>query len=426
MPLPFSRREILLGTSAAGLACALPFGAARAATRVSSADLRFLFVFASGGWDITQVFYNSAENPDIYTPEGNTLNTNHGPLSFVSHADRPSVDAFFDAYAAESLLVNGIWVPSIAHDTCKKYILTGSTAGTPDWGAIIAADQAESFTLPHIILAGEAFAGQLGSVQTRVGTSDVLDGLITGAINATTDAPTVLHGATVEDLLSVHLGGRAEAVASASRSAEHAALAERFQDGLGQAAELKILSQEGLSFETGGATLSQAAFALDALEIGLCRCATIRHVPPNSWDSHQDNDAEQTASFEDLFSTLIGIRESLAARPGTAGGTLADQTVIVVYSELARTPNLNNDQGKDHWPVTSAMLVGPGITGGRTVGGMNDLFYGQPIDYASGDNATRGGAEINAGNFGATLLELAGVDPSAWLPGYPSIPGLLG
>ena len=99
--------------------------------------------------------------------------------------------------------------------------------------------------------------------------------------------------------------------------------------------------------------------------------------------------------------------------------------MVVVYSEMNRTPNLNADLGKDHWPVTSALLVGPGIAGGRTIGGMNALYYGEKLDYASGDVATKGGTEINAGNFGATLLALADIDPGDWLPGYPAVSGLL-
>jgi uncharacterized protein (DUF1501 family) len=161
---------------------------------------------------------------------------------------------------------------------------------------------------------------------------------------------------------------------------------------------------------------------VDALEIGLCRCASIVFNP--GWDTHQDNDAQQGPFFQDLFGLLSGIREDLASRAGHSGGTMAEETVIVVLSEMARTPNLNADLGKDHWPVTSALLVGPGIAGGRTIGGFDPLFYGARIDPASGAEDSSG-VEIMAGNLGATLLTLADVDPAEWLPGFQPLPGLL-
>ena len=47
---------------------------------------------------------------------------------------------------------------------------------------------------------------------------------------------------------------------------------------------------------------------------------------------------------------------------------LADRLVIVMQSEMGRTPWYNETGGKDHWSVTSMMAMGAGIRGGRVVG----------------------------------------------------------
>jgi len=103
---------------------------------------------------------------------------------------------------------------------------------------------------------------------------------------------------------------------------------------------------------------------------------------------------------------------------------LADETVVVVISEMGRTPNLNEEDGKDHWPFTSALIVGPGIDGGRTAGGFDENFYGKLIDPDTGE-VSQDGIDLSAGSFGATLLALAGIDYEEYLPGYQAITGLL-
>jgi uncharacterized protein (DUF1501 family) len=51
---------------------------------------------------------------------------------------------------------------------------------------------------------------------------------------------------------------------------------------------------------------------------------------------------------------------------------LLERTVIMVSSEFGRTPKINNNAGRDHWPkVFSVMLAGGGIKGGVIHGTSN-------------------------------------------------------
>ena len=45
------------------------------------------------------------------------------------------------------------------------------------------------------------------------------------------------------------------------------------------------------------------------------------------------------------------------------------RTLVVAWGEIGRTPRVNRDAGRDHWPyVMSAAFAGGGVQGGRVVG----------------------------------------------------------
>ena len=41
--------------------------------------------------------------------------------------------------------------------------------------------------------------------------------------------------------------------------------------------------------------------------------------------------------------------------------------------------------GKDHWPVTSALIIGGDSSGGRVLGGTDNDFLSRPVDMATGE-----------------------------------------
>ena len=110
---------------------------------------------------------------------------------------------------------------------------------------------------------------------------------------------------------------------------------------------------------------------------------------------------------------------------------MLDDTVVAVVSEMTRTPKLNGgeaDAGKDHWPVTSAMLIGApatGLLGGRVYGATDANLDGAPIDLQTGD-ASSSGIVMRYENFTAGLLELLDVDPEPWFPGLETFRAFVG
>ncbi|HEV2946522.1 MAG TPA: DUF1501 domain-containing protein, partial [Gemmataceae bacterium] len=94
----------------------------------------------------------------------------------------------------------------------------------------------------------------------------------------------------------------------------------------------------------------------------------LSHTRPGqlTWDTHGDN-----------FRTVKNLSEMLDSGWATLMSDLKDRgllesTTILWMGEFGRTPKINRDQGRDHWPnCYSAVLAGGGIKGGSIVGKTN-------------------------------------------------------
>jgi len=77
---------------------------------------------------------------------------------------------------------------------------------------------------------------------------------------------------------------------------------------------------------------------------------------------------------------------------------LLDETLVLVSSEFGRTPKINNDAGRDHWPkVFSTMLAGGGIKGGM-IYGASDSTAAEPED-----------SPVSHADLAATMYRLMGI-----------------
>ncbi|MBE7465857.1 MAG: DUF1501 domain-containing protein [Planctomycetes bacterium] len=117
-------------------------------------------------------------------------------------------------------------------------------------------------------------------------------------------------------------------------------------------------------------------------------------VSLGGWDTH--NDAFKTAlpNLSRRLDTGLGnLVEDLAA-----SGKL-DSTMILCTGEFGRTPQINNRDGRDHYPrVWSAFVAGGGIKKGHVHGSSDEA------------GAAVKDAPVRPGDLHATMFELMGVD----------------
>jgi uncharacterized protein (DUF1501 family) len=405
-----NRRSLGLGALGTGLA-AFATGAGAKTSR------KFLVVHAEGGWDPLCVFAPMFDSKTIQMePDAAPLTV--GGFSLVDGPGRPSVKTFFERFGSRTLLVNGLSTRSVNHEVCQYVALTGTPSDSvADWPTLIALAAEKDHYLPHLVLAGPAFPGGHNVIVSRAEgrVQDTVHGTLIGAVEPLRTPPADAARALVDG----YLGTRVEAFGAL---AGQVALAAQYQAAAGRARALTD-AKDLVSFTPGTSVRELADNAIDFLANGVSRCATISTAPSGAaWDTHDDNSL-QTGLFEALFADLAYIMDRLDATPAESGN-LGAEVVLVVLSEMGRTPAYNSTQGRDHWPFTSALVIGAGVQGGRTIGGFTPLYGGIGADPKSGDlDPKRPG--VDAKSFGATLLALADVDPLEHVAGAEVITGVL-
>jgi uncharacterized protein (DUF1501 family) len=98
---------------------------------------------------------------------------------------------------------------------------------------------------------------------------------------------------------------------------------------------------------------------------------------------------------------------------------IRDKLVIVIQSEMGRTPNYNKGNGKDHWSVGSIMFMGTGIKGNRVIGATNDQQFLVPVNPRSLASDNEHGVRVRPEHIHTALREFAGVNKHEFSKRFP-------
>ena len=90
-------------------------------------------------------------------------------------------------------------------------------------------------------------------------------------------------------------------------------------------------------------------------------------VQLGGWDTHQNNFTRVPERCAILDQALSALLNDLSKRG------LLDETLVVLATEFGRTPTINVNEGRDHYPKAfSCMLAGGGIKGGQVWGATDE------------------------------------------------------
>jgi hypothetical protein len=94
---------------------------------------------------------------------------------------------------------------------------------------------------------------------------------------------------------------------------------------------------------------------------------------------------------------------------------VADNLIVVVGSDFGRTPGYNPGNGKDHWSITSMLLMGKGIPGNKVIGRTDERHSPILLDPGTLQPAGSGGLRLEPKHVHFHLRQLAGLtgDPVA-------------
>jgi hypothetical protein len=132
------------------------------------------------------------------------------------------------------------------------------------------------------------------------------------------------------------------------------------------------------------------------------RCVTIGF---GRWDYHNNNFGQCRERLPKLDAALSSLIEDLHVRG------LDKDVSVVVWGEFGRTPKVNKDAGRDHWPsVSCALLACGGMKTGQVIGTTNRLGEvpkDRPVTFQS---------------VFATLYHNLGIDPATTVPNHSGRP----
>jgi len=397
----FGRRDLLKIGMLAGSGLSLDAylrREARGAVRADAQAQSGILIYLSGGPSHMDTFDLKPNAPTEYRGEFKPIKTNVAGVEISEHL--PKLAKVADKFA----LVRGLTHGLAAHEFGRAYMTTGNaplaSLTFPGYGSVISKERPTLPDLPPYVavprtpetagylgvqytalstsatpVRGQPFAVRGMALQKGTSTADVtrrrglLDDLDT-AFASLGDQDDLLKGLDrfshqAYDIIS---SPRSRDAFDVSR--EPAAVVDRFGDhAFGQSCLLACrLVEAGVRFVT--------------IEIG-------------GWDTHRDNFTSlKDRLLPQLDQGTSGLLTTLSERG------LLDSTAVQMCGEFGRTPKVNKDAGRDHWPrAMFAMLAGGGIRGGQVLGASNDKGE-VPAD----------GTGYSPDQIAATYFNLFGID----------------
>lgn len=386
------RRYFLKSLGAASAFASLPASFTLHAAPGDYAGKFLINVQCEGGWDVTSFCdpkMNVAGEREIShwarTGEIGTA----GNLSYAPIGDNAG---FFQKYHRDMLVINGIDSQTNSHTAGLTNNVSGRLAeGFPTLTALFASINAPNLPITYVNNGGYSNTGNLVRY-TRLENSGSLFNVIfpntpRWAENESWLPPgdwDLITAARNQRLATLNQSAGTTARQARNRANFQASLSNSnglsdFAAALGNAGELQRPAQFGNLWSNFRA---QAQLALIAMSSGVTCAADVMHP---GFDTHQNHDAETNW----LFTELTGGLDYLWTYAEQLG--IADRLVVVVNSDFGRTPHYNSDNGKDHWPVTSAIVMERNTNwGNRVVGATDEGHNSQAIDPTTMQANTQG------------------------------------
>jgi len=149
---------------------------------------------------------------------------------------------------------------------------------------------------------------------------------------------------------------------------------------------------------------------LRCFQAGVSCSATYAQGGFDTHSQHDTNQSNALASFLARFRYVLLRAQQMGLR---------DKLFVLVTSDFGRTPRYNTGDGKDHWNVTSALLVGPGVRGGRALGRTDEGHKAIAVSRSAPAQVDPGGVRVHASHIHGELRRVLGVDKAEFINQFP-------
>jgi len=377
----------------------------------------FLMVHAGGGWDPTMVCDpKGGEINRGFTAAqiGRAGNLAYAPVEYAGamYSNRQ----FFEKFHSRLLVLNGVDTATVNHDSGTRYTWSGHLEdGYPPLAALIAASLAPG--KPLAFLSNGGYDNTVGVVPlTRL--NDL--GTVSRIAYPNRRDPTnraddiTYHSQATADRIRRFQNERLAAMAATQTLPTYASsmqqlLATRRSGNLLERLLEFLPTNEDLG-RYNNPIARQGLVALGAYQAGVCAAA---NLTSGGFDTHGNHDMNQG----NALGTLLRGVDMIMDRIDMLG--LTDRVAVIVSSDFGRTPRYNAQNGKDHWSVTSALLMGPGIRGDRVIGASDDGQRARGLDYSSLQVSDSSPRKLTPKAIHTSLRRYAGVENSEVTRQFP-------
>ena len=402
------RRDFLKLCGLAGIGIACPSGLSSGLQAAAKDDSPYegpyyIVINASGGWDTTY----------LMDPKGiggiNRIYKEGDILTKGAHKFAPTEkhknggmgnEEFYAEFANELLVLNGLDYSVNNHSPGARYMATGKldSMAYPTFAALVAACKGPTCPLSFLTFGNYSATGNIVAMSRvpylpslqRIANADAIEG------NPKSPYHEDFALARIEQALREQRESRA-AMPLLPRQ-------ERAESML-YAAQVNAKSMQRITPHIPKnipkeRIAQQAEIALASFKAGVCVSA---NLSIGQFDSHANNDTDQMKLLPEF---LAGIAYILR-RAGEL--KIREKLVVVVQSEMGRTPDYNKGNGKDHWSIGSIMFIGPGIKGNRVLGATDEKQFAVPMNPKTLALDKEKGSRVRPEHIHEALRQFAGI-----------------
>lgn len=402
------RRDFLKLCGLAGLGFACPGGSPSILQAAVREDPPYegpfyMVLNASGGWDTTYLMDPKGigginrlyKEGDIQTKGAHKF----APTDKHKNGGMGN-DEFYAEFGNELLVLNGLDYSVNNHSPGARYMATGKldSMAYPTFAALVAACKGPACPLSFLTFGNYSATGNIVAMSRvpylpslqRIANADAIEG------NAKSPYHEDFSLARIEQALREQRESRT-AVPLLPRQ-------ERAESML-YAAQVNSKTMQRITPHIPksipkGRIAQQAEIALASFKAGVCVSA---NLSIGQFDSHANNDVDQMKLLPEL---LEGVAYILR-RAGEL--KIREKMVVVVQSEMGRTPDYNKGNGKDHWSIGSIMFIGPGIKGNRVLGATDEKQFAVPMNPKTLATDKEKGVRVRPEHIHEALRQFAGI-----------------
>ena len=410
------RRDILKGSlllGAASLGSSIP--RLYAAPDEGYAGRLLVTVQCDGGWDVTNFCDPKLNQPGEKEITQWSKDADIQVAGNIQYAPIGNNQSFFENYFQDMLVINGVDMQTNSHTTGVLHNWSGrNKEGYPTITSLFAANSAPEQPLSYLNFGGYSETANLIRYSRLKDLGSLVDVLNTRSMNNGGETPI----RTESDMSRIRMFQRekTDRLLSSSESLHRYKLnlgffnnaltsktsLSRLTNFLPEQADMEGL--QSLNNKIKSSLRDQVRLTVSALASGLTSASDLWL---GHFDTHNDNEFEQALLLSHLTDAL-----QLFWQQAEEKG-FADRVTMLIGSDFGRTPHYNSNNGKDHWPIGSVIVMEKNASWtNRVVGQTDEGHNALSINPKTLERDDRYGSKIHPQHVHKALRRHLGIENS--------------